>query len=62
MSQDETMLGKGVLSRRDCVKLMGGFAIAMGTGSLLAGCSSGTSDSGEALLSRMRRPRRCGLP
>lgn len=47
MSQDETMLGKGVLSRRDCVKLMGGFAIAMGTGSLLAGCSSGTSDSGE---------------
>lgn len=31
MSQDETMLGKGVLSRRDCVKLMGGFAIAMGT-------------------------------
>ena len=41
------MLGKGVLSRRDCVKLMGGFAIAMGTGSLLAGCSSGTSDSGE---------------
>lgn len=32
MSQDETMLGKGVLSRRDCVKLMGGFAIAMGTG------------------------------
>lgn len=48
MSQDEAKLHRAILSRRDCVKLMGGFAFAIGTGSLLAGCSSNNSGSSEA--------------
>lgn len=49
------------ISRRDCVKLMGGLALALGTGSVLSACSGQTTEQGAAEQGSDQKVLRVGI-